>query len=220
MSKGKENPAGDLGTPKAAVGRLSLYLRQLEAGIDKGQETISSHQLGKALAVTDAQVRKDLAYFGQFGYPGIGYRVVELRDALKAVLGTDKTWHLALIGVGNLGRALVGHRGFSARGFSIDALFDSDPRIVGQKFAGMRVYPMAKLAQVSAQKHIKMALLTVPADFAQDVADKIVAAGIVGILNFAPVQLTVPQEVSVVSVDLGLQLEQLAFQVRQRANES
>lgn len=219
MSKGKDNAnPSETGTPKAAVGRLSLYLRQLEVSFQEGKETISSNQLGKALAVTDAQVRKDLAYFGQFGYPGIGYRVAELRDALRSVLGTDKIWRVALVGMGNLGRALLGHKGFSERGFLIEAIFDADARLIGQTMAGMAIQPIENIAEAAAEKDLKLAVLTVPAEAAQKVAERIVSAGIVGILNFAPVALKVPPEVSVISVDLGLQLEQLVFQVTQRDN--
>lgn len=217
MSKGKENAGtGDTGTPKAAVGRLSLYLRQLEIHHQQGEETISSNQLGKALEISDAQVRKDLAYFGQFGYPGIGYRVAELRDSLRAVLGTDKDWHMALVGMGNLGRALLGYKGFSERGFLIKALFDVDPRLIGQRMSGIVVKPLSEIATATKETNLKLAVLTVPADAAQQVADQIVAAGIVGILNFAPIQLRVPPDVNVISVDLGLQLEQLTFLVTQR----
>lgn len=203
-------------TPKAAVGRLSLYLRQLESLLLTGQKTVSSSQLGAVLGITDAQVRKDLAYFGQFGCPGIGYYVAELRDALRAVLGTDRTWRTALIGIGNLGRALLNYRGFRERGFEICALFDSDDRLVGEKINDKEVERLGDLAQRQPELSLELAILAVPGSAAQDVAEMIVKAGIVGILNFAPVQLKVPEDVSVVSVDLGLQFEQLAYLVRQR----
>jgi redox-sensing transcriptional repressor len=211
------SPSGmEFGMPRAAVGRLSLYLRQLESFHRSGHETVSSNQLGQALEITDAQVRKDLAYFGQFGYPGIGYRVVELRDALKAVLGTNRTWPVALIGIGNLGRALLGYGGFQERGFVISALFDRDPGIIGKKFRGLEVRDLQELPKVTKEKELRLAVLAVPAPAADSVAQAIVAAGITGILNFAPVRLKVPEDVGIVSVDLGLQLEQLAFQVNQR----
>lgn len=219
MSKGKELPqvsTPDGATPKATVGRLSLYLRQLESFHKTGHETISSTQLGQALEITDAQVRKDLAFFGQFGYPGIGYRVVELRDSLKGVLGTNRTWQVALIGVGNLGRALLGYRGFRERGFEIAALFDNDPALVGRHFSGMQVSPTAELRRRAAELNLQLAILAVPPTSADQVVAEVLAAGIAGILNFAPIPLKVPDEISMVSVDLGLQLEQLAFQVNQR----
>ena len=119
--------------PRAAVGRLSLYLRHLEGFLQSGRETVSSTQIGRELGVTDAQVRKDLAYFGQFGHAGIGYHVRELMDAIRKILGTDRMWPVALVGIGNLGRALLGYRGFRNHGFQIGYLFDRDPRLIGQK---------------------------------------------------------------------------------------
>jgi redox-sensing transcriptional repressor len=220
MSRDKEGGSfsSEGGTPRAAVGRLSLYLRQLEHLHRSGQETVSSSQLGQALEITDAQVRKDLAYFGQFGYPGIGYRVLELRDSLRSVLGTDRTWRVGLIGVGNLGRALLGYAGFQERGFVITALFDRDPGLIGKLIAGMTVHHMDELPAIAKEKGLQVAILSVPATAAESVTDAILAAGISGVLNFAPVRLKVPEDVSVVSVDLGLQLEQLAFKVTQRQN--
>jgi redox-sensing transcriptional repressor len=222
MQKGKEpaNGPSDGATPKAAVGRLSLYLRHLEALQRAGQETISSTQLGRALEITDAQVRKDLTYFGQFGYPGVGYRVQELRDALRALFGTNRTWQVALVGAGNLGRALLGYRGFRSHGFAIGAVFDSDPKLHGKHLHGVEVYDVARLPELARTLGLALAVLAVPAESAQSAADIIVDAGIVGILNFAPVQLRVPDVVAVVSVDLGLQLEQLAFLVNQRTATS
>lgn len=220
MAKEKEMsaPFSEGGMPRAAVGRLSLYLRQLEHFHRDGHATVSSNQLGHALEITDAQVRKDLAYFGQFGYPGIGYRVAELRDALKAVLGTNRPWNVALIGVGNLGRALLGYRGFQERGFIIVGLFDRDPAIIGKEIQGMVVEAIERLPAVAREKQIEMAILAAPAEAADQVAQLVQQAGIHGILNFAPLALRVPETTDVVSVDLGLQLEQLAFKVNQRGN--
>src|SRR3954462_8356315 len=129
-----EHPRPDL-IPNPAVRRLSLYLRQLEAFKRKDRRTISSKQLGESLGLTDAQVRKDLAYFGQFGHPGIGYRVEDLISQVRKILGTDKTWNVLLIGAGNLGRALMSYRGFDTKGFKLVAVFDADPHKVGKKQA-------------------------------------------------------------------------------------
>jgi redox-sensing transcriptional repressor len=199
--------------PAPAVFRLSFYLRQLEAFQRAEKHTISSKQLGDALGYTDAQVRKDLAYFGQFGHPGIGYRVEELISQLRKILGTDKVWNVLLIGAGNLGRALIAYRGFLRKGFRLAALFDADERKVGQAFGELTVWPMDKLGAVAAEQNIKLAILSVPAEAAQAVADKLVAAGIRGILNFAPVSITVAPDVSVQGVDLAVQLEQLSFKM-------
>jgi redox-sensing transcriptional repressor len=171
---------------------VSLYLRQLEAFQRQGHTTISSSQLGAALAIKNAQVRKDLAFFGQFGYPGIGYRIEELIAALRRILGIDRDWPLALVGLGNLGRALLKYRGFRSRGFHIVALFDNDPEKVGQDFDGMTVRPIEELSKAAAAHNISLAILSVPSDAAQRVADQMVACGILGILNFAPMPLVVP----------------------------
>jgi len=199
--------------PTPAVYRLSFYLRQLEAFQNADKHTISSKQLGDALGYTDAQVRKDLAYFGQFGHPGIGYRVEELIAQLRKILGTDKVWNVLLIGAGNLGRALIAYRGFLRKGFKLSALFDADERKVGQGFGDLTVSSMEKLSQIAAAMNIKLAIMSVPGEAAQPVADKLVAAGIRGILNFAPVSITVPHDVSVQGVDLAVQLEQLSFKM-------
>jgi redox-sensing transcriptional repressor len=199
--------------PAPAVFRLSFYLRQLETFQRAEKHTISSKQLGDALGYTDAQVRKDLAYFGQFGHPGIGYRVEELIAQLRKILGTDKVWNVALVGAGNLGRALVAYRGFLRKGFRLAAIFDADDKKVGQEFGELKVASMEILPALAAGHNIRLAIMTVPAEAAQAVADKLVAAGVRGILNFAPVSITVPPEVSVQSVDLAVQLEQLSFKM-------
>jgi redox-sensing transcriptional repressor len=198
------------------VGRVSLYLRQLEQAQRQGHATISSSQLGSALGINDAQVRKDLAFFGQFGCPGIGYRVEELISALRRILGIDRVWPTAMVGLGNLGRALIKYRGFRNRGFHIVALFDNDPKKVGQSHGGLVVHRLEDLPTVAAAQRITLAILSVPADAAQQVADELVACGILGILNFAPVPLSVPSSVSVMAVDLSVQLEHLAYKVQNR----
>jgi redox-sensing transcriptional repressor len=199
--------------PNPAVRRLSLYLRQLEAFKRKERRTVSSKQLGESLGLTDAQVRKDFAYFGQFGHPGIGYRVDDLIGQVKRILGTDKTWNVLLVGAGNLGRALLAYRGFDQKGFRLVAVFDADPGKVGKKHGGFVIQSLSDLATTVQKQTIKLAMIAVPADNAQDVADQLVAAGVRGLLNFAPVSLTVPQDVALNAVDLAVQLEQLSFQV-------
>ena len=216
MPDPRRQSPGEKPAPKAVVGRVSLYLRQLEIGQRQGHSTISSSQLGAALGLGDAQVRKDLAFFGQFGYPGIGYRIDELIPALRGILGIDREWPTAMIGLGNLGRALIKYRGFRSRGFQIVALFDNDPKKIGQNHASLAVRPLDELAKAIKELGIELAILSVPADAAQKVADQIVAAGIRGILNFAPVSLVVPPGVGVMAVDLSIQLEHLAYQVQNR----
>ncbi len=199
--------------PTPAVYRLSFYLRQLEAFQRAEKHTISSKQLGEALGYTDAQVRKDLAYFGQFGHPGIGYRAEELIAQLRKILGTDKVWNVLLVGAGNLGRALMAYRGFLRKGFRLAAVFDSDERKVGQAFGDLIIESMERLPQIAVAQNVKLAIMSVPAEAAQPVADKLVAAGVRGIMNFAPLSLNVPADVSVQSIDLAVQLEQLSFKM-------
>src|SRR5437870_1903696 len=174
-----EHPRPEL-IPNPAVRRLSLYLRQLEAFARKDRKTISSKQLGESLGLTDAQVRKDLAYFGQFGHPGIGYRVDELIIKVKQILGTDKIWSVLLVGAGNLGRALLAYRGFDAKGFRIAAVFDTDPAKIGKRQGGFIIQPPSELAATIQKDNIRLAIIAVPADAAQEVADQLVDAGIRG----------------------------------------
>ncbi len=199
--------------PNPAVYRLSFYLRQLESFHRGDRHTISSKQLGEALGYSDAQVRKDLAYFGQFGHPGIGYRVDELIHQLKKILGTDKISHVLLVGAGNLGRALLAYKGFVHKGFKIVAIFDADATKVGRKIGDLLVRSDQDIASVVAELQIRVAMLAVPVQAAQAVADQLLAVGIKGILNFAPIALNVPGDVVVQSVDLALQLEQLSFRM-------
>lgn len=184
-----------------------------------GVETISSSKLGRRLGVTDAQVRKDFAYFGQFGYPGIGYRCGELIDEIRKILGTDRVWPVALVGCGNLGQALLGYRGFGKQGFKVEAAFDVDPTIVGETFEGLKVQHLDNFSEVVNAKKIKLAILAVPANRANQAAEVLVESGITGILNFAPVTLKLPQTVSAVGVDLAMELEQLAFAVVKRGSK-
>ncbi len=198
--------------PNPAVRRLSLYLRQLEVFKRKDRRTISSKQLGESLGLTDAQVRKDLAYFGQFGHPGIGYRVDDLIGQVRKILGTDKTWNVLLIGAGNLGRALMAYKGFDAKGFRLAAVFDADPGKVGKKIGPFVIQSLAELSDTISKQSIRLAILAVPADAAQAAADQLIAAGVRGILNFAPTSITVPPNIALNAVDLAVQLEQLSFQ--------
>jgi redox-sensing transcriptional repressor len=199
--------------PHPAVKRLSLYLRQLETFHRKERRTVSSRQLGESLGLTDAQVRKDLAYFGQFGHPGIGYRVPELIAHLKKILGTDKVWNVLLVGAGNLGRALMMYKGFNAKGFRLVAVFDADTTKVGKKQGPFVVQGLSELTETVQRQAIRLAMIAVPADSAQSVVDTLVAAGVSGILNFAPASVNVPPNVALNAVDLSVQLEQLSFQV-------
>ena len=212
MTNSKQPEAAE-SIPKSVVGRLSLYLRELYQLLTEGQKTISSSSLGKRLGLSDAQVRKDFAYFGQFGFPGIGYHCDQLVNEIRKILGTDQQWPVALVGCGNLGQALLGYGGFQRQGFSIELAFDSNPQLVGGEFRGILVRPMQNFEADIRRGSIRMAILAVPTQAAQFVADRMVQAGICGILNFAPMKLSLPDSVGVVSVDLANKLEQLAFTV-------
>ncbi len=200
-------------------GRLSLYLRRLEMLLREGTTKVSSRLLGEALGVSDAQVRKDLAYLGNLGHPGIGYAAGELIAAIRRVLGIDRDWAAALVGVGNLARALLRYQGFVERGFRIVALFDADPAKVGQRIDGLEIHSLQAMGAVVAATGAELGVLTVPSEASQSVAEALVAAGIRGLLNFTPQVLRLPPHVSVVSVDLTVQLEQLAFLVQMIGEE-
>ncbi len=198
--------------PPMTVRRLSTYyrlLRQLEA---KGEtEPLSSERISQLTGFTAAQVRRDLAYFGSFGKRGVGYDIAELQQSLRSILGLDHPWHIALIGVGNLGTALMAYPGFARQGFHIVAAFDVDATKHGRRIGTIVVRPMEDLPEVVREQGILMAIMTVPASAAQQVADAAVKAGIKGILNFAPVQLQVPKDVYVSSVDLSIEIEYLSY---------
>jgi redox-sensing transcriptional repressor len=206
-------PPSDSTVPKVVVSRLSLYLRELQRLEAAGQQTISSGQLGQLLGFSDAQVRKDLGFFGQFGYPGVGYRCDELIRAMRDILGTNHSWSVAMVGVGNLGQALLGYRGFGRQNFAIAAAFDADPAKVGQTVQGLVIQPLDELSTTVRAKGIRLGMIVVPADRAQEAADQLVAAGVEGIVNFAPVTLVLPAHVQNVGVDLAIELEQLSFAV-------
>lgn len=199
--------------PKAVISRLSLYLRELQHLLRVDNKTISSSKLGKRLGISDAQVRKDFAYFGQFGYPGVGYRCDELIQKIRWILGTDRLWPVALVGCGNLGQALLGYQGFDKQGFRVVAAFDIDTEIVGQPFSDLTVQHLDELPSVVAEQEIRLAILAVPAKAAVAAFESIVNAGVTGVLNFAPVMLKAPGNIQVIGVDLAIELEQLAFAV-------
>ena len=222
MNTNRDNPNQELPeslVPQAVISRLSLYLRELQRLVREGQETTSSTQLGSLFGFTDARVRKDLAYFGQFGYPGIGYRVEELITAIKGILGTDQSWEVIIVGIGNLGRALLGYKGFENQGFRIVGAFDSDPAKTDTQIDGVPVYAIEHLADFVISRKIRLAIIAVPAMAAQKVADQLVEAGIDGVVNFAPVTIFLPKSIQLIGVDLAIELEQLSFAVvNQREN--
>lgn len=202
--------------PRAAAHRLSLYLRHLEILEERGEKMVSSRALGSALGVTAAQIRRDLGYFGQFGFPGIGYKIARLIPQIRHILGCDRMWKVALLGIGKLGGALIHYKGFEKQGFRIAALFDKDPQVIGRVYPQGEVHPIGSLREVVQRERIRLAIITVPASEAQAAADQVIAAGIEGIFNFAPIALSVPEEIAYVSIDLAMQLEQLSYLVTLR----
>jgi redox-sensing transcriptional repressor len=224
MSKAGEAPnrpgGGETRLSRASAVRLSLYLRRLEELLRDGSPRVSSALLGEAVGVKEAKVRKDLASLGNLGHPGVGYDVAELTAAIRRALGIDREWVAALVGVGNLARALLRYQGFAERGFRVRALFDADPAKVGQRVEGLEVHPPERISAVVAATRAELGILTVPSSASQAVADALVAAGVRGILNFAPGVLRLPPGVSHVSVDLTVQLEQLAFLVQLAGGEA
>jgi len=206
--------------PEPTVRRLSLYLRELQMREEGDQSTISSKQLGQALGFTDSQVRKDLAVFGQFGQPGVGYRTDELIERLRSILGKDRTWNACVVGAGNIGRALMPYGRFRREGFDIVAIFDHDPAVVGTTVGDHKVRPLQELRPLVRERGIRIGIIAVPGEAAQATADRLIQAGVIGILNFAPRRLEIPQtqvrgaeRLSVVNVDFTVALEQLAFQI-------
>lgn len=194
--------------------RMSLYLRVLHSLLDQGKAAISSKELGDQTGVKDAQVRKDLACFGSLGRPGVGYRIRDLHDQLRQLLGMDQTWKTVLVGAGNIGRALLAYPRFRNEGFDFVAAFDHDKKEVGKRIAGLCVQSMGELKKTVKKKNVQMGLIAVPPDAAVAVAQSLVDAGILGILNFAPIRLDLPKEIAVINVDFTDALEQLAFEIR------
>jgi redox-sensing transcriptional repressor len=197
--------------PKKSVYRLSVYLRCLEQFSNNGVRTVSSQALAEAAGVKPTQLRKDLTFFGHFGTRGLGYDVVTLRDRIAEVLGRKKFQPVVLVGVGNLGAALLAYRGFSKEAFEIVAGFDVDIKRKRRGEFGQPIYHLDKLEQFVRQHQIKMAIITVPSLTAQDVANRLIGAGVNAILNFAPVVLHVPAYVVVSNVNLAIELENLSY---------
>ncbi len=211
MAPPPSSPPPERHVAESTVRRLSLYLRVLEHAATRGQQTISSDALAEDGGTTSAQVRKDLSLFGSFGKRGRGYAVAELVSRLREILGLSREWKVYIVGVGKIGAALVSYRGFSERGFHVLGIYDSNPAIVGRVIDGLAVRSMGQLAHDAARERPEIAVITVPSEYAQSVADRVVAAGIDAILNFAPVPLHVPPRVTVKSVNMALELEGLAY---------
>lgn len=207
----------ELKIPEATVSRLSVYSRYLTGVEEQGIINISSGEIAEGVGGTPAQVRKDLAYFGEFGTRGVGYNVKQLNHEIMGILGLKKGWNMILIGAGNLGSALSQYRGFQARGFNIVAVFDNDMNKVGLKLNGLPIYAVNQMAEFVDKNDISIGIITVPSEYAQDIADILVETkSIKGILNFAPVVLTIPEEIEVRNVDLSVNLEVLSYNIEKK----
>jgi len=200
-------PAKDI--PDIVVGRLPIYLRELSFLATEGIQVTSSHELGKRLGISAAQIRKDLSHFGGFGKQGMGYNVGHLREQLRRILKVDQEWPMALIGIGDLGRALAHYGGVVDRGFRIVALFDNDPAKIGQQIGDLEIMGMDQLAPIVRERSIRVAMIAVPAAHAQRVAEACLAAGVQAILNYAPITLNVPPDARAQHIDPVVHLQRM-----------
>ncbi|MGH8889685.1 MAG: redox-sensing transcriptional repressor Rex [Acidothermaceae bacterium] len=205
------------GIPEASIARLPLYLRALQAMADRGITTVSSQELAVAAGVNSAKLRKDLSHLGSYGTRGIGYEVAYLVYQISRELGVSQEWPVMIVGVGNLGRALANYGGFASRGFRAVCLVDVDPTRVGERVGSLVVRPLDDLEMMVSEHKIAIGLIATPAAAAQDVCDRLVAAGVRSILNFAPAVVTVPADVELRKVDLSTELQILAFHEQRRA---
>lgn len=197
--------------PDIVIGRLPIYLRALSRLAQEGREITSSHELGERLGISSAQIRKDLSHFGTFGKQGTGYRIAELENRLRQILHVDREWEVALVGAGDLGHALGRYNGFRDRGFRITAIFDRDPAKIGEKIGELEVQDVARLREIIQTRHIRVAMIAVPASEAQKVADALVEAGVKAILNYAPITITVPPGVYVQYIDPVVHLQRMTY---------
>lgn len=205
---------------KATVDRLPRYYRCLRLLSDEGIDIASSEELGRRLAINPEQIRKDLAAFGQFGKKGVGYYVAELKKNIGGILGLDRHWSAAIVGMGHLGAALANYQGIARLGFRIAALFDADPVVIGTRLGTRRVEDVVHLGEIVAERRIEIGVIAVPAAHAQETADRLVAAGIRGIWNFAPIKLSVPESIPFVSEDLSVGLSSLSYYLTHNGSEN
>lgn len=214
LSPPENTPAAVGLIPAASANRLGLYLRELERLERTEITTVNSRQLAADLGLSDAQIRRDLAVFGLFGRRGVGYTVKDLAASIRQILGINRNWGVILIGVGNLGRALAGYRGFANNGYRLVAAFDNNPELIGKQIAEAPIYSVDQLEEIVPRLQVQLAILAVPAECAPSLAQRLSQCGIQGILNFAPVILKpVQPEVTCVDVDLALELQRLVFAV-------
>ncbi|MDX1993531.1 MAG: redox-sensing transcriptional repressor Rex [bacterium] len=203
------NPSDNI--PDIVIGRLPVYLRALNRLSQEGHEVTSSHELGRRLGISSAQIRKDLSHFGGFGKQGTGYQIAYLEEKLRQVLKVTQDWEVALVGAGDLGSALAHYRGFSNRGFHITCVFDNDPTKIGQPVGDFVIQPMNELYNTVHNRQIQLAMIAVPAEYAQQVADQLIEAGVRAILNYAPISINVPNNVHVQYIDPVVHMQRMTY---------
>ena len=197
--------------PDIIIGRLPVYLRALQRLADKGVLSTSSQELGEMIGISAAQIRKDISQFGEFGKQGTGYSIPFLVDRLRSILKVDRVWDVAIIGMGDMGHALARYNGFTNRGFHVTIVFDNDPNKIGQKVGEFEIFSTAVMIEKIKQQKLKIAVLTTPASAAQEIADQLVKAGIKAILNYAPISLSVPDDVRVQYIDPVTHLQRMTY---------
>jgi len=197
--------------PEVVIARLPIYIQKLNQLLREGRENVSSQEMAEHLGVTSAQIRKDLSFFGGFGKQGTGYNVIKLLESLRSILNLNQIWEVVLVGVGHLGQALLSYQGFSHKGFEIVMAFDNDPKVIGETFAGITVTDVNEMQRHICPRGIPIAILTVPAGNAQEMADQLIRCGVKAILNYAPVTLKVPEGIRLANIDPVLSLQTITY---------
>jgi len=197
--------------PDIIIGRLPIYLRALQRLLEQGIQNTSSQELGEIIGISAAQIRKDISQFGEFGKQGTGYAIPFLIERLQTILKINRVWEVIVLGMGDIGHAIAGYNGFINRGFKVTMLFDNNPDKIGQKVNDLEIFSMDKMVDKVRQNKIKVAMLTVPASAAQEVAEQLVKAGVKAILNYAPIHLNVPKDVHVQHIDPATHLQRMTY---------
>ena len=200
--------------PEVVIARLPVYIQKLNQLMREGRENVSSQEMAEFLGVTSAQIRKDLSFFGGFGKKGVGYDVINLLESLRSILNLNQIWEVVLVGAGKLGQALLSYQGFSRKGFEIVMAFDNDPNVIGQTIAGIKVRDVSEMKNLTCPRSIPIAILTVPAANAQEMADQVIHCGVKAILNYAPVTLKVPEGVKLSNIDPVLNLQTFTYYLK------
>jgi len=197
--------------PDIVIGRLPIYLRALQRMVQEGRQVTSSQELGERLGISAAQIRKDLSQFGEFGKQGTGYNIEYLTEQLRQILNLDRVWDMAVVGAGDVGRALARYQGFRDRGFQVTLIFDSDPGKVGTKIGDFVIQDVSNIVDTIQLAGVKIAMVATPAAFAQEVTNQLVEAGVKAILNYAPIRITAPPNVRVQYIDPATHLQRMSY---------